>query len=83
MKIYKVYIEYDFYVAAKNEDEALEIAYDNLEESIEAEKYDGAIKDIREVTDINKIPREWKNSIPFGSNDSDSTVEEILKKIIY
>ena len=66
-KLYCVKIEYTLFVVAGNATEAEDKASSYLRE-------DGNEPDFimsREVKSIDKIPEEWRNSIPFGGDQKD------------
>jgi hypothetical protein len=72
--LYKAIVEIDMIVEAKSQEEAIHVARQNAHEET-----DHAHVRCREVESIKDVPMEWRNSIPWGSDD-DSTVQEVLTR---
>lgn len=61
----------------------LVLAEDEREAELEAGTYeseeDGSIDVLGEVTSIDRVPEEWKDALPFGDQEGDLTVRQILE----
>ncbi len=70
--LFKVSIEFDLYVWAEDDTEAVEIATGyEAQESILPCDYAYA----NQVTDSNQIAGDWKDSIPFGAPNDETCIQ--------
>lgn len=68
-------VEFEVYVMAENEDEALELVDDSARE--ELMNFSLTEHEVREVSDIRRVPIEWRGAIPYGGGD-DRTIADVL-----
>lgn len=77
MTLYEVRIEHTTYVIAKDTQQATKIAESNIGSDIMSVGSDMATTTKLKLGDIEKVPVDWRTSIPFGSKD-DKTIQEII-----
>jgi hypothetical protein len=80
MKVYRVTaeVEVEFFVVAEDEDEARYVAGDYAEEAIDDVHSCPYVGRASRVTDPASIPKDWRYSRPYGDNEDDLTIEQIL-----
>ena len=71
-KLYVVDLEHSVYVMAESEEDAEQTAIRGIRE------YGDTPRVTASEARSGPIPRDWRNSIPFGSDD-DRTVEDLIK----
>lgn len=76
LKLYKASVEIEFYVLAEDERDAYFVA-DEEAESAMRDGYEGCTI-ITPVTDLARVPKDWQDSIPYGEDDTDRTIRQIL-----
>lgn len=74
-KLYRATVEFEFFVVAENDDEAYLTARRYSEDAMDSAET-GIFTD--EVSELKTIPKDWRNSYPFGKDDSERTCEQIL-----
>jgi hypothetical protein len=76
MPLYKVAVEVEFYAWAEDEDDAHFNAEEYAREAL-ADGGDVIVNVWGEVKDIEKVPKAWRTSLPYGEY-ADRTIAKIL-----
>jgi hypothetical protein len=76
VKIFKVCVEVEFYAVAEDEDSVHFDAEDHAREELVNGGAD--LVSTHEVTDVARVPKEWLDAIPYGGDEGDLTVRQIL-----
>lgn len=75
-KLYRVTAEYEFFVVADDEEGAWQTARDNARDAF-SDVWDPDIN-VSPATDIRDVPKDWRNSYPYGSDENERTCEQVL-----
>jgi len=78
--LYKTTITFDMFVEAGGEDEARDTITSDACDELDAILTSGCFfPEIEEVTDLSKVPGDWRSAIPYGSYN-DEPIEKMLNK---
>jgi len=78
MKLWRVDLEFAFYISAENEADAEHEARGAVEDAMYDSRSDRALA-ITEVTKLEHIDRNWRDAVPYGRDEeSDLTCQQVF-----
>lgn len=77
-RLWRVKVEFEMFVFAKNSDEAVAVARQRQNEEAASDVFGKNLHAPRIVKRIADVPADWHDAIPWGGEDA-LTCEEILK----
>ena len=79
-KLYRVLAEFEFFVVGDDDNDAVLEAIANAADAFR-DTYDGPDVFVTEVTDLAALPKDWRESFPYGENETEQTCEQVLTAV--